>query len=320
MKSFRIHDSNSHSIGNQPVRYLQPFILSGFENVSPLFFNTIKEQIRYHGLNQAIEYNVKPVTAETPHIEGLNGTIHLRETFLSYIWGITYAILVLYDEMIVFPKTSKSSKKSPSQRNLVDDALEVFHYAISLTKKFTVWPIEDLPNPELYSDEESFYIQRADAVFIEASIFILMHEFAHFYLGHLEADVTSTAQEAERKSDEMAADKFALETILDKLIDTDVHDANTIRCGILVGMGSILLLHPTLDGGDEHPDPHIRLYSILEKLSLSPTDNLWGVASLFLVLWSTVNDKPPIGGHTYHSLQELLTLSMDQLHDPRYRF
>lgn len=262
-----------------------------------------------------------PLPADGPHIEGTNGTIYLRESFLSYLWGISYAALVIYDETIVRPRITPDYVRSTEQQDLINGAVGLFDYALSLTQHFNHWPLEQLPNPEFYSKEEAHYVEKTDAVFVMAMVFIMLHEYAHFFLGHLESDAAGVVQTlSERKADETSADRFAIQTMMEGAAATDTKTANTIRCGIVIGLGAILLPHSSLDGGDEHPDPHLRLNNGLQLLELRADDNLWGISAMMLALWAMANNKPPVGGYNYDSLQQLLSGSLDQLNDPRYLF
>lgn len=261
--------------------------------------------------------------AEGPEIIGTNGTIWLQETFLSYLWGVTYATLVVYDEVLVRPRITPDYVRSAEQQSLINDAVALFDYALSLFKHYSRWPLTELPNPEVYSEQEAHYVEKADAVFVMAMVFILLHEYAHFYLGHLEEDEARTAAGlvqpiAERKADEFAADRFAIETMLDGAAVADMKKANTVRCGIIVGLGAILLPHKTLDGGPAHPDPHQRLHAGLSLLDQAPADNLWGVGTMMISLWAMAQGKSPVGGYSYDSLKDLFAVSLDQLSDPSY--
>lgn len=309
--------------GYQPVRFLQPMLLGAFENAAPGFLDLLQQQVDYGGANPAVDYEMAAEPAKGPHIEGADGTIWLQETFLSYLWGVSYATLVVYDEMLVRPRITLNYARSAEQQGLINDATALFGYALSLFDYFTPWPLAQLPNPELYSEQEAYYVKKADSVFVMAAVFILLHEYAHFYLAHLEGDVAravdgSTQPVAERKADEFAADRFAIQTMLEGAAHVGGAMANTIRNGIVVGLSAILLPHPTLDGGDEHPDPHQRLFAGLSLLGQEPNDNLWGVGAMMLSLWAFAQRKALVGGQPYESLKDLFMVSLDQLNDPRY--
>ncbi len=51
-------------------------------------------------------------------------------------------------------------------------------------KEFSVWDKETLPNPELFGRNETRFVGLANAIFIYSVQFILLHEFAHIFLGH----------------------------------------------------------------------------------------------------------------------------------------
>jgi hypothetical protein len=309
--------------GYQPVRFLQPFLLGAFENAGPGFLELLEEQVRYTGANPKVKYDMNPNPVIGPEIKGLEGSIFMQETYLSYLWGVTYAALVIYDEMLIRPRITPAYARSAEQQTLINDAVALLGYALSLYDEYTHWPLDLLPNPERYDDQEAHYVEKADAVFVQATAFILVHEYAHRYLGHLEDDelraVTGIAQSSEeRQEDEYAADRFAVEMMLAGAAHADKETSYTMLCGVVVGLGAILLPHPTLDGGVEHPDPHLRLQAGLSLLGQTSSDNLWGMGAMMLSLWTLASGKPPVGGHTYDSLQSLFSVSMNQLNDSDY--
>lgn len=323
MKTPRPFSEPGPGAGYQPVRFLQPLLLGAFENAAPGFLDLLRDQIQHRGANPAVNYEMTEGAAEGPYIQGINGSIWLQETFLSYLWGVCYGALVVYDEALVRPRITSGYVRSAEQQELIDGATALFDYALSLFKRFNRWPLTQLPNPEMYSPIEAHYVSKADAAFVMATVFIMLHEYAHFYLGHLEEDAIQAAgspppPSEERKADEFAADRYAIETMLEGAAAANPETAYTMRCGIVLGLGAILLPHTTLDGGAEHPDPHQRLRAGLLLLGQDPVDNLWGLGAMLLALWSSMQGKPAVGGHPYTSLQELFTISLGQLDDPRY--
>lgn len=311
--------------GTQPVRFLQPFLLGAFENASPDFIELLQDQIQFRTANPAITYDVRPVRAYSPQVDGTEGTISLGETFLSYVWAVTYSTLVAYDEVVARPRITPDFERTPAQQALITDATYLLYYGISLFRELSPWPLAELPNPELYNADEAHYVGKADAVFVHASVLVLIHEYAHYYLGHLENDeehraAHTSATEAEYKADEEAADKFAIEVMLEGAARADEPTRNTIRLGIVMGLGAILLPAETLDGGSQHPDPHHRLQAGLEAINPDVNDNLWGVGSMLLSWWAMLHDMPPVGGNPYTTLKELFEAGIAQLdRNPVYR-
>ena len=305
--------------GEQPIRVLHSLILGLFENASQDFQNLLGEQIKYFGADPKITYDVFPSGVEGPCIEGGNGTIYIQETFLSYLWTIAYSHLLLVDEEVTRPQLEENYSRSDDQATLINDAYKLLIYGLKLRVEYIPWTIDELPNPELYSGEEALYVEKSSAVFLQAIVFILIHEFAHFYLGHLESselpklensEVTGFDWRKQSIDDETKADNYAI-SIMKEGADFIIN-RQTIYCGIVIGLIAVLFLSPSLDG-DTHPDPHRRLYSALSQMDIEPNNMLWALASTAIALWAHFYQKPPVGGHDYNSLRENFEQMMDEL-------
>lgn len=191
---------------------------------------------------------------------------------------------VLYDEAVAKPMQNAQLKQEVHRINkdLIQTAEDLFQYGKSLIKVYSVWDKQSLPNPEEYSEDEAFYIHRANGLFVYAINFILCHEFAHVEKDHVNAVVSRNVPNDERKLFEKEADARAIELMLDgKNGITD----KSIELGILIGFCSMLFFRSTTYGGHHHPDTDSRIKSYLEKLRPKEGDPLWGIAALFLKFW-----------------------------------
>jgi hypothetical protein len=278
------------------------------------------DQIQYHNAPAQIGYYTGLEPIKGAFID-YRGQIQLQETFLSYLWTVSYSLLVVFEELVVRPQLEKDYQRSAAQQALADNAEQLFAYGRSLRNEYSHWPLNELPNPEIWSEAENHYVEKSSAAFLQATIFVMLHEFGHFYLGHLEQDAELRKQQQiltsdKSKEQEQDADNFAIQTMMsgaDWLVNTA-----TITCGIVIGLCAILFLHKSLDGGPEHPDPHHRLYNALIKMKIEPNNTLWAFASVALVQWSFYTDKPLPGNNKYDTYQENFELMLRQVADPRY--
>jgi hypothetical protein len=300
-------------IGKQPIRVLQPLLAQQFENSSPEFRRIIADSIDFCGTSAIITYDVTQAPVDVPEIRGAEGSIRIQETFLSYLWAVTYATVVITNEDIMRPQIEPNYSRTPAQEMLIDDAYSLLSFALYLRKSFAIWDTEHLPNPEIFSQEEEVIVGQVSAVFCQAVVFILVHEFGHLYLGHLESG--PPANKADSKADETMADLYAI-AVMKEGVDTH-YNRKTVYCGILAGLIAILFLHLTLDG-DSHPDPHQRLYTALCELGLDPNDELWAFASAAIVLWAHNFRSVRLGGHDGTSLRDNFELLLAELADPLF--
>jgi len=252
--------------------------------------------LKRHGLNPSINYDytegplfnlMDPSKSLTPFVDGKK-EITIQETFLSYLWSMCYSILVIHEEHFHKPMLNRLKKsKHPVDQVSLDAAYKLHRYGLSLIKTYVPWDKQTLPNPEEYSEAETFYIEKANGVFRTAAAFIICHELAHIKLGHLESTDTYVST-ADRKLEEMQADHDAFFTMIKGATD-EVGKIN-YGVGMLIGFCSLLLLQSKLQSRT-HPDSDDRVEAVLRQLELDDVSPLWGIASLSFKLWDDCYEK-----------------------------
>ncbi len=274
-------------IGDQPIRALYPYI-SEFSNPENKF---IYEFIKQHGINPLIQYRLEkePLTAinengkcfMTPFI--LNNAIYIRETFLSYLWTLTYAPVVLHNELQGLVKKGVAVDQDKWDSAL---ALRVASYGKSLICKYSDWDKSD-PNPELYKPKDKKYIEMTNCVYFWAFHFILNHEIGHAVKKHENPSI----------SIEEEADNFSFETLLnlrDRIPDHGTKDA--VIFGIISGIFSLIILSPLNEEYKEtsHPNPFKRLSAFMNKiekrLKLDENNEYWLFALLTLEMANKISN------------------------------
>ncbi|HWW41726.1 MAG TPA: phage exclusion protein Lit family protein [Pedobacter sp.] len=281
--------------GLLPVRVLCGNLADLFFNISPDFLKEFENEV-YNGLSDKIVYSIQ--TEYIRDVAQLNNQqqIVLYENFNQYLWSMTYALLVLFDKGVHAPRLNGEFSGAFADTPEVAEAWDLFQAALYLKKGYNREIFYHLPNPELNNGEE--YILKANAVYLAALNFILLHEFGHQYYGHY--SYFEPGDQA--KQDEHLADDFAINKISGHF---NSNNGKTLKAGILVGTLSLLFLRKTLGGGASHPNLDVRLKVIIEKLELEELDNLWGVAGLAISLWSNEFGHdvqiPPVG-ETYKEL------------------
>ncbi len=121
------------------------------------------------------------------------------------------------------------------------------------------------------------YEQRVNAVYCYGIAFILLHEAAHFQLGHL--------SEKENYQQEIDADESAMWSIIN---DLKGQEKFTATCAIILMFFSLMLINPSLEGDGIHPREDIRLFSAYDKLKEENDKYRLLIIGLFK-LWS-IND------------------------------
>lgn len=311
-------------IGNQPIRVLKWNIACCLEKTHPHFKKEYEDVLSLHNLKPSIIYDtaeapiystifpysdpIPEIRHLTPHVDN-NKNITIQETFLSYLWIMCYFHLVTYGEIaekIYLNRLVTHKYKINTQPVIFADLL--CNYGRSLITRYTVWNKELLPNPELYDDSD-IYIEKTNSLFVHAVNFVLLHEFAHIKLGHMNPNKFNDSNEI-RKRDEQLADSYAINTMLAGAFNSK-EKLNRIL-GMTIGLGALLLLFSNATS-NTHPASDDRLETLLTQLKLDDMSKIWLFASLSIIFWDQSYKKDIIWPREAKSSKDLFYLAYDQL-------
>lgn len=301
--------SSSHA-GNQPIRVLQHNVTFQFETTNPTFIELSKTVIKEKGLQAGIGYHINDRAIlekveghrQTPYVNE-KGKIYVHETFLSYVWCVCYSMLVLYEEAIAKTSQNQVSKTLLHEIDTekIEKAQDLFDYAKSLIVSFSPWDKDTLPNPEEYSTDDVFYIERANGLFIYAMNFILCHEFAHIELDHIEKRKKGQNSQSDILKFEKEADSRAMELVLSGSTDKTKLSS---EIGVLMGLCSMLFFKQKSET-TTHPATDDRMHKLIEKVNAVDSDPHWGIAALAFKLWDNQFMKNFNWPKEVHDLKEL---------------
>ena len=308
MEEFDFYNPAIHK-GELPVRVLPYNFLDWFENITPNFKEEAKNEIDFNGLKAGISYHINRSHIIECACINADRRIELYENFNQYLWCICYSLIVLFDESMQKPMLAKKNTgKFDFENPKVSKAIDVFNNGFDLLITYKDLQFFKLPNPEKYNEYDKFYIERTNGVYTAAMTFILLHEFAHNYYGHLDYQTSKDS-----KKDEFNADAYAIKKISHNFSS---ERGATYKFGIVAGISSLIILDKSLSGSDTHPDTDERLKVALEKMLLDDFDNLWGVASLTYILWSlkyNIELNLPLIIDSYKDLFELILEKIEEM-------
>lgn len=269
---------NRKNRGHLPVRVLNNVFANWFIEISPDFKDDFNDQVLYYEFNNKIKIDITKKQIQNIAKIDKNG-IELYENYNQYLWSICYSIIIIFDLGVQKPSIEKIfTGEINFNTTQLRKARELFYHSFSLFKYYNRTDFFSLPNPEKYIRSNSFYIERVNGVYTAAMVFILLHEFGHQYYSHL----TYFPDNDEAKEDEFTVDDYAFDKMAEHF---NSEKGKTYKTGIILGLGSLILMSSSLDGGDSHPDSHIRLVRQINKMDLSETDNVWGIACVILHFW-----------------------------------
>jgi hypothetical protein len=280
IEPFEIDQYKPELKGVMPVRVLSFTYVQWFIEIDPSFREVFEAEVDINNFKNYITYRIEEKPIETVAELSNNNEIILYENYNQFLWDLSYSLIVIFDEGIHKPALEGNFDGHIANNIFTNESFELFFYAMSLLKKYSLKKDYRLPNPEKYSYERKEYIEKCNGIFTSAMVFILLHEFAHQYFGH--------NQVAHEKKFELDADDYAFD-YLSKHFDGD--KGKTMQLGIVAGLSSLILLDNSMSGGKEHPDPDYRLRRLLERMALDPTSNLWWIASLSFIMWGKYYDR-----------------------------
>jgi hypothetical protein len=280
--------------GDQPIRVFYNYILADFleikESLSKMRPDLNIEKVR-------LEFLTENIKVMGPSTNGSKITLH--DTFLSFLWGYVYGIIVT---------TPFGGKEVTMEEN--NTARELRKYAHALMNDYSSWDKEKMPNPELFGKDEKRFIGVTNAVFTLGVRFIIFHEFAHIFLRH--PYVSSHLRTSENlKSMEMDADNVAIDWTIQTFTD---EEGFTGKLALITALNSLSFSPNKFSDSITHPAPEDRITNCLERLKLEWLDFIWGYALWSLMEWQTNHELfhlPPykkgesFRQHFYEMLNEL---------------
>lgn len=282
-------------MGTQPVRVLELNVLAWFEDKYPKFRAELEQIGRDFGTTRVIKYfcNEAPILGHsegdmTPYVQVIDGQISIHETFLSYVWALSYAFFVIFDEQIHGPRIDQQPEYGKPVGHFLEGGYKVLNYGLGLINDFTKWPA-DLPNPDTYEGEDIHFPRKTNTIYLAAVDFILCHELAHIACGHLKRQKEALSRgeyvtSHEVKENEHEADSWALERVR-RGIKPPERNKTAVGFGVVAGLGSLLFLNRELSSCT-HPDKDARIRTALLSLSVDDLDSLWGVTAAYYIAWA----------------------------------
>lgn len=289
--------------GIQPIRVLKHNITHRLTERSE---DLIIELHLDRRLAKHIKYHVEETSLanyQMPYIDS-DGVINIHETFLSYIWIVSYTIFILYEEGIAIPDQilkglSPHKNQSPEIINLT---LELFDYGKSLITSYSTWDKDYLPNPEYYDPKttEGWYIERANDIYVEVINFILFHEIAHAEYKHIYQVVEGKLTNEERKKLELEADSRAIELIFMQTKSTIASEVS-----VLIGFAAMLFFQKSVCGGIKHPNIDTRINNYLSLRKPDDENVIWAMLVVFLKLWDIQFNHGFVHRKNYDNFREM---------------
>jgi hypothetical protein len=278
--------------GNQPIRVLEHMNTYMFANTHSNFVEELTKAIEENGFAKNIDINLGDTKINrTPYLKCDDKSIHLDETFISYLWCVCHTAYTLYIQKIDYPRCNEQRAEEyyKIEQEKIDKANELFGYAKSLIVDFEEWDKENLPNPERYEAKDRDFIEQPNCFFTEAMKFILCHEYTHA-IKHADKINKGTYEASHFIEFEREADSNSIELMKKGIFPTKINEL-AIQIGIVLGILSMFYFRATTNS-EKHPNNEDRLVDALEQMELNNDSPCWGIALIGLNLWIEQFDLP----------------------------
>jgi hypothetical protein len=261
-----------------PIRVLQYNITANFESVRDSTIAEHLNRIATGKANADIEYYVDSDKIKTPYLNCKNRVIVLQETYLAFLWAVTYFFLVVQEEG--FQKQVKNNYFAGNiQFNtpVLIGALALFKWALTLPQSYSTWSL-DLPNPEKHNNaEEAFYAPKVNGIYVTAVNYVIFHEYSHLLSRHCETirgikNQTSGCISPDDRillvEMEKEADLLAKEAIV-KNGDNEKDKLHKGLAIVICQCANLFLVGNTSGiKGFKHPDTDTRIYDALQSINV----------------------------------------------------
>lgn len=283
--------------GNFPVRILMKQFSLYFNNYSKSIENTLND-IKKFKVADKITWTTNDIGIPFPYCSRQNNgnwQIQVSETFLTYLWCISYFFFLQLER-----KAQQDNTNTYDPVYLITDAMitrseTLLQWALSLKTEISPWD-EQLPSPlptALLIDSEPAYCWQVSETSCYALVFTLFHELSH---GVLKVDLSDNLKRQEQDADNLAMD-FMREPR--SYIPRD----HTIL-GILLSLTCPLLVldSPKNLASKTHPDPDIRIVNVLDYLVEKTDEKYESYQFLVVLVFRTfcllhkINDRTVLDG------------------------
>jgi hypothetical protein len=260
------------------IRVLQHNITSAFERaVGVGAADNISSGLVHPGIDCIVDHQ----QMQTPFADTSTGKIVVGEVYFSYLWAVLFSMLVIFEEGVRkrLP-TGEYQGRVNFDTPLLQAARTLYRWALTLKFHASAWP-GGAPTPSMASsgDLQGEYCAKANAVFEDATSYVLCHEYAHLITGHSEtirslrakpAQLLTAEERVRGKQLENEADNFAREC-LQPSGGSHLREQQRAIAIILVHCADLLSLkRPDLIVQDIHADIDQRLLNAIESCGSDP--------------------------------------------------
>lgn len=249
-----------------PVSALEHNVIDEFERIAAQSNHCFESSVVDGKVCPVINLLLDRIAPKGPYADMNSRKINIYESHLAFIWSFIYSSFVIYEEGV----QKKMINGLFNNRIIFDNILlrrakSLQDWAISFSSNFDSWDTYSLPNPmRHFDDQEKFYVECTNKIFLQAVSFLLFHEYAHLSLTHERIDDDRWSLDQEKD-----ADNFAFSFFIDDSVSEKSRQITGLAIVFLYMTNFFLSKNIRGIWQNRHPHLHDRLKNGIASLNLS---------------------------------------------------
>ncbi|MHA1409823.1 MAG: phage exclusion protein Lit family protein [Candidatus Odinarchaeia archaeon] len=297
------------------ISVLHNNLIYRFENMRPHFKKSHLDAVKAKKISPEIAMDCSKSTVIAPKVNCGTRQIYLQETFLCYLWSVCHYALWVHEHIQQRQKGKNWDGKVDYGDSSLVGCRELIEWALSLRQFYSTWHSK-LPNPETFGSVPEEQIGKTNAVYIDAAVYILFHEYAHLISDHCQS-VSELRLKALHDSSEnyrlveieKEADNYAMEAIISP--SDDRLWIRTKGLAMLTAHLAMLLL-PLQESQviqADHPDLDVRLQNALLHLPQFDKETQyyhWHFVGFSMQIFFALHGLNACGPHEFEKVEDLV--------------
>jgi hypothetical protein len=256
-----------------PIQNLIQDLINSVARIAPEKFNMLENfRIKHNPILIFTNEKKFNITADAVKKE-----IKIPIVSLEYLWCACYAFYIIYQEYASADKSMiKNFDLNGNERTR--KALSLYQFGINQLNQNpqTDWPISEFNSQSnVIADED---IRFTNELYLCTSAWIIHHEFAHIYHGHVNKPLNDEESRKQEKVADDSATKWILEGIDDELIRQ--------KRGLGVAIATLVLTAQDILAGEfketTHPKSFQRLYDTITPHFQEPDHLVYAFSTVIL--------------------------------------
>lgn len=262
--------AEGESYQHLPVWVLRHNVIAAFEGIATANSYSMQALVDRGVISPEVAWCCDYGKPKGPFVDLDTKTICLQESYLAFLWAMTYSSFVIYEEGVqrrMLEGTFDGVIRYETPALARARALGI--WAERFAGAYAPWNEKELPNPRSHRDaQERMFAEKANEIFLRQVSYLMCHELGHLSEGHFR-----TEDDAEQLEQEKQADNFALSFLVDSATDERQRRIAGAALVLLTSSGLFLAAEFRQIWKRRHPHTHDRIRHAISGLNLGSQES-----------------------------------------------